>query len=94
VVWQALRTNRVAGLHFRRQHVIAGFIVDFYCHAAALLVEVDGPVHVEQAGHDDEREAILESLGLMVLRITDQEIFRDLVGVLERIRMAAGVASP
>ena len=47
-LWNCLRANRLAGLHFRRQQVIDGFIVDFYCHASALIVEVDGPVHEEQ----------------------------------------------
>ena len=42
ILWAQLRTNRLDGLHFRRQQVIAGFIVDFYCHAAGLAVELDG----------------------------------------------------
>jgi very-short-patch-repair endonuclease len=72
--------------------VIAGFIVDFYCHAAALVVELDGPIHAEQAGHDAERDAILHSLGLRVLRVPNDEIVRNLADVLERIRAAAGVS--
>ena len=45
VLWGCLRGNRLAGLKFRRQQIIDGFIADFYCHAAALVVEVDGPIH-------------------------------------------------
>ena len=41
-------SKKCSGLHFRRQQVIAGFIVDFYCHAAGLVVELDGSVHDEQ----------------------------------------------
>ena len=41
-LWQRLRANRLDGFHFRRQQVIDGFIVDFYCHAASLVVETDG----------------------------------------------------
>lgn len=44
-LWQRLRANRFCGLHFRRQQVIDGFIADFYCHAARLVVEADGDVH-------------------------------------------------
>ena len=44
ILWQELRANK-PGFHFRRQQVIAGFIVDFYCHKAALVVEVDGDIH-------------------------------------------------
>lgn len=48
-LWEQLRGNRCAGLHFRRQQVIDGFIADFYCHDAGLVVEVDGGVHKQQA---------------------------------------------
>jgi very-short-patch-repair endonuclease len=44
ILWQELRVNKL-GVHFRRQQVIAGFIVDFYCHKAALVIEVDGDIH-------------------------------------------------
>ncbi len=44
-LWQAVRGNKVDGLHFRRQQVIDGFVADFYCHAVNLFVEVDGEVH-------------------------------------------------
>ena len=45
LLWKCLRTHRLADLHFRRQQIIDGFIVDFYCHTAGLVVEVDGEVH-------------------------------------------------
>ena len=47
ILWGQLRGRRLRGLHFRRQQVIEGFIVDFYCHAAGIVVEVDGPIHEE-----------------------------------------------
>src|SRR5438270_611728 len=55
-LWNCLRANRLGGLQFRRQQVIDGFIVDFYCHAAAVVVEADGPVHEQQAEYDAERD--------------------------------------
>ena len=51
ILWGELRGNKL-GVHFRRQHVIAGFIVDFYCHKAALVVEVDGDIHDLQQEED------------------------------------------
>lgn len=56
LLWARLRTNRLDGFHFRRQQVIAGFIVDFYCHAAKLVIEVDGPIHDFQHQEDNKRE--------------------------------------
>ena len=85
ILWQHLRANRLGGWHFRRQQVIAGFIVDFYCHQAGLVVELDGPVHERQPEHDNERDTILESQGLRVLRIKNTEVHQDLELVLERI---------
>jgi len=52
------------GVHFRRQQVIAGFIVDFYCHKAALVIEVDGDIHDLQQEEDTRREKVLSELGL------------------------------
>jgi very-short-patch-repair endonuclease len=54
-LWKALRNNQVDGLHFRRQQIIAGFIVAFYCHAAHLVIEADGEVHQSTAKYDQER---------------------------------------
>src|SRR5439155_23770635 len=55
LLWQRLRAGRIEGLHFRRQQVIEGFVVDFYCDAAGLVVEVDGAVHAKRQEYDAER---------------------------------------
>ncbi len=89
LLWQALRKNQIHGLHFRRQQIVAGFITDFYCHASALIVEVDGPVHQLQAQADSERDAVLSSIGMRVLRIRNEEVFSDLTGVVGRIAALA-----
>lgn len=86
LLWERLRRNRLDGLHFRRQQVIHGFIVDFYCHAAGLAVEVDGPVHLSQRESDAERDRVLADEGLRVLRVKNEEIRENIVEVLERIR--------
>jgi very-short-patch-repair endonuclease len=85
-----LRANRLGGLQFRRQHVIDGFTVDFYCHAAAVVVEVDGPVHDDQAEYDTERDRVLSARGLRVVRFTNGQIIRSLADVLRRIQAVLG----
>jgi len=85
MLWQRLRANRLNGLHFRRQQIIDGFIVDFYCHAAALVVEVDGPVHVSRTVADRERDQILSGRGLTVLHVTNDDVEHDIESVLQRI---------
>ncbi len=65
-----LRRKQISGFHFRRQHPIGRFIVDFYCAKARLVIEVDGSIH-NQPGQDEydiQREAFLEDSGLCVLR--------------------------
>ena len=86
LLWQQLRTNQLGGLHFRRQQIIDGFIVDFYCHAAGLVIELDGSIHQQQVGYDAEREKVLMARGLRIVRFKNEEVQRDLKGVLARIR--------
>jgi len=90
ILWQRLRGNRLHGLHFRRQQIIDGFIVDFYCHAAGLVVEVDGEVHQQQAAYDAERDRILSARGLRIVRIKNEEVTQNLLGVLSHIAAHAG----
>ena len=90
ILWGSLRTNRLDGYHFRRQQVIAGFIVDFYCHAAGLAVELDGPVHARQADYDRDRDRVLGEYGVRVLRFRNEAILENLEAVLTAIREACG----
>ena len=85
MLWGELRANKL-GVHFRRQQVIQGFIVDFYCHKASLVIEVDGDIHDLQQEEDARREKALSALGLMVIRFRNDEVARDLSGVVERIK--------
>lgn len=85
ILWDHLRYNRLNGLHFRRQQVIDGYIVDFYCHSARLIVEVDGEVHEYQEEKDAVRDCALQNEGLKVLRIRNKEVYCDLEGVLIKI---------
>ena len=85
ILWQELRANKL-GVHFRRQQVIAGFIVDFYCHKVSLVIEVDGDIHDLQREEDAKREQALSELGLRVIRFRNDEVARDLSGVVEKIK--------
>jgi very-short-patch-repair endonuclease len=85
VLWQALRRNALGGLHFRRQQVIEGFIADFYCHRAGLVVEVDGPVHDSQILKDRERNLALRQRDLTVVHFRNDRILTDLPRVLAEI---------
>ncbi len=88
ILWQHLRANRLKGLHFRRQQIIDGFIVDFYCHAARLIIEIDGEIHQQQVEYDAERDQALSTRGLRLLRIQNEEVRQHLESVLMRISMA------
>ena len=85
ILWQCLRANRLHGFHFRRQQIIEKYVVDFYCHAAGLVVEIDGEIHAQQIESDKEREAHLAGLYLHVLRFKNEEIRNELSKVLTRI---------
>ena len=85
ILWGRLRANRLFGLHFRRQQVIDGFIVDFYCHEAGLVVEVDGAQHDDQREYDAERDRVLTQRGLHVLRISNGAVRANVADVLTRI---------
>jgi len=89
MLWNAVRNNALAGLHFRRQQVIAGFVVDFYCASARLAVEVDGAVHLAQMEYDARRDRALSELGVQTLRVTNDSIMHNLEGVLRKIRNEA-----
>ena len=88
-LWHALRGSQLGGCHFRRQQVIDGFIVDFYCHAAGLVAELDGGVHLSMGEYDAERAGILERRRLRVLRYSNDQVFRCLDRVLAEIRDVA-----
>ncbi|MFH0891462.1 MAG: endonuclease domain-containing protein [Candidatus Falkowbacteria bacterium] len=87
VMWNALRNRQFLNLKFRRQHVIRGYIVDFFCAELKLAVEIDGPVHadIEQKQYDRERQADLENLSINFFRITDDEVERNIGRALEKL---------
>lgn len=88
LLWQNLRNRKVSNCKFRRQHPIARYIVDFYCHEARLVIEVDGGIHFtpENIQYDQFRTEELEGLGLKVIRFRNEEVLENMSGVLAEIR--------
>jgi very-short-patch-repair endonuclease len=91
LLWLALRNGQVGGLKFRRRHPIGGYVVDFYCHSARLVVEVDGMSHDNKIADDAERSRQIEANGLRVLRVTNEDVMRDLDAVTREIARVGGV---
>ena len=85
ILWKELRADKL-GAHFRRQQIIAGFIVDFYCHRATLVVEVDGDVHDLQQEEDARREKALSELELRTIRFRNDEVVRKLSALVGKIK--------
>lgn len=85
-LWSRLR-GKQPGVRFRRQHGIGPYVVDFYCAAAALVIEVDGDSHYPDTGSnpDAERDEYLRALGMRVLRFTNREVMENRDGVVEEI---------
>lgn len=85
LMWQVLRAKRFINLKFRRQHVIAPYIVDFYCHEIGLVIELDGSQHGtdDAIEYDAERTKFLEALGLTVVRYWNQDVLGRTDVVLE-----------
>lgn len=85
ILWSYLRNNKLNELHFRKQQVVDGFIVDFYCHSAGVVVEVDGGIHEQQKEYDAERDRIISSRGIRVIRIRNEEIRHDIYRAIQKI---------
>jgi very-short-patch-repair endonuclease len=79
LLWQDLRRSALASARFRRQHSIGPYILDFFCAAARLAVEIDGASHdhPEQAAHDQARDKCLTAQGITVLRVEAKTILHD-----------------
>jgi very-short-patch-repair endonuclease len=78
-IWSYLRAERLGGHVFRRQHPVCGYIADFYCHAARLVVELDGGQHCEPEAivHDERRTKAMEADGIRVIRFSDYDALKD-----------------
>lgn len=87
ILWGRLK-ERFPSYKFRRQHPISIYIADFYCHSLKLIIEIDGSIHnnSEVKLNDVERQQRLETMGISVIRFTNDEIRLNLEGVLKSIQ--------
>jgi len=88
-LWRGLRQRGLERFRFRRQHPLLGFVADFVCLECALVIEVDGATHSSEAeiASDLRRESVLKQNGFAVLRFGNAEVFENLDGVIETIRL-------
>jgi len=94
-LWQFLRNRNVDRMKFNRQHPIIHFsldkkyyffIADFYCHQEKLVIEVDGRIHESQREYDEGRNTIMKELGLKILRVTNDQVEKEMEKVIQLIR--------
>jgi len=85
LLWGKLKRKQLNGWRFRRQHPVGPFIVDFYCPAASLVIELDGLSHAGRAEADRQRTAYLIAEGKRIIRYTNDDVLADVDAVAEDI---------
>ena len=92
LLWKALKGRKLNGLHFRKQHPLGAYVLDFYCDAAKLCVEVDGAAHSTGSRplRDEFRDAWLAAQGVRTLRLSAELILHDVDDAVATIRQALG----
>jgi very-short-patch-repair endonuclease len=88
-MWNALRSLKAHGLHFRRQVPLGAYYADFLCHHPKLVIEVDGWTH-DDKDYDDRRDAFMTAEGYRVLRVSNDDVRFALPGVIELVLRATG----
>ena len=78
----------------RRQQIMAGFIVDFYCHKAGLVIEIDGPIHDKREIEDYERTKALTDLGIKIIRVTNRQVMNQMDQVLRTTLESLETSAP
>jgi very-short-patch-repair endonuclease len=86
-LWQKLRNAQIDGASFRRQHPAGRYILDFYCPALQLAIELDGGQHAQATSRDRQRDEWLSARGVAVLRFWNSDVTQNLSGVLEVIAL-------
>ncbi len=96
ILWSELRGHRLLGAGFRRQVPIDRYIADFVCHAARLVIELDGGQHFSSQGEqrDALRSAAIEAKGFQILRFANKDVMSNRAGVLETIAAAIAARAP
>ncbi|MBM3713395.1 MAG: endonuclease domain-containing protein [Actinobacteria bacterium] len=90
ILWLSLRNRQIHGVRFLRQFSIFGFVVDFYSPEVRLAIEVDGISHRGKEEYDSERQKIIESLFIKVIRYTDEQVIEQTEKVIDSIKEIVG----
>ena len=87
LLWSSLKGSQLSGYKFRRQQGIEQYVVDFYCPAKKVVIEIDGDTHwtEEEQKRDRERQSSLEALGIRVLRFTNDDVYTNKEGIVDMI---------
>ena len=80
-LWSRIRDDQL-GVNFRRQHAVGNYIPDFVCIEKKLIIELDGSQHLEQEEYDEERTKYLASLGYKVIRFWNNDVMKNIEGVI------------
>ncbi|SRR5258708_18593245 len=91
-LWSLLRSRQLEAYKFRRQHTIGPYIVDFCCLERRLIIELDGGHHAEQIDKDNERSQFLEKKGYRVLRVWNNDLFKQTSALMDKILMELDAA--
>ncbi len=96
LLWECLRDRQVGGLKFRRQYSVGVYILDFYCSASRLAVELDGESHAsaEAQEYDAERTEFLAALNIRVIRFPNASVHNDINSVIKKITTTSAPSSP
>ena len=95
-LWLKLKNKQINGMKFRRQYGINNYTVDFYCPEHRLAIEVDGGVHyyTSRTAFDKLRQKDIEALGIKILRYTNNDVIKNIRGVLQDIIIKTTPQSP
>jgi very-short-patch-repair endonuclease len=88
ILWTRLKSRRLDGHQFRKQHPIGPYIADFACIPHRLVIELDGATHStpDELSHDETRRRFIEAEGWTILRFWNREVYENEDGVLATIR--------
>ena len=94
--WTKVKGKQISGLQFYRQRPLGKYIVDFYCPAGKIAVEIDGGQHYfdENIRYDLDRQKDLRSLGLRIIRFTNTEVLNNIEGVVAKLKEEFGIENP
>lgn len=89
IMWNAIRNRQFLNLKFRRQHLIKGYLVDFYCYELKLAIEIDGSVHLnkDQMDYDQERQKNIEEQSIKFFRVKSEDVEYNIQEVLNRLKI-------